>query len=229
MTYTGDVTPGGAADVRELPDVIIRKASVSPQDNNAYLLTCRSTGRQLLIDAADDVQRLVRLVGEGVPGREPSGPAGELDVIVTTHQHWDHHRALPDLAKITEARTAAGRDDATALPVAPAVLLDHGDTVTFGDVTLDVVHLRGHTPGSVALILRSADGSVHAFTGDSLFPGGVGNTWKDPEKFASLIGDVEERLFAVYPDGTWVYPGHGKDTTLGRERPHLPEWHARGW
>jgi glyoxylase-like metal-dependent hydrolase (beta-lactamase superfamily II) len=92
-----------------------------------------------------------------------------------------------------------------------------------------VVHLRGHTPGSIALLLRSADGGVHAFTGDSLFPGGVGNTRGDAADFASLLTDVTERLFDRLPDTTWVYPGHGWDTTLGTERPHLAQWRERGW
>jgi glyoxylase-like metal-dependent hydrolase (beta-lactamase superfamily II) len=93
-----------------------------------------------------------------------------------------------------------------------------------------VVHLRGHTPGSIALVWRGPEGAgVHVFTGDSLFPGGVGNTQKDPQRFASLIDDVEERLFGTLPDETWVYPGHGKDTTIGTERPHLAEWRDRGW
>jgi glyoxylase-like metal-dependent hydrolase (beta-lactamase superfamily II) len=105
----------------------------------------------------------------------------------------------------------------------------HGDTVTVGGQMLEVVHLRGHTPGSIALVWRAPDGSTHVFTGDSLFPGGVGNTQQDPERFASLIDDVERRLFAVLPDETWVYPGHGNDTTLGTERPHLGEWRERGW
>ena len=118
---------------------------------------------------------------------------------------------------------------AAALPVAPSVLLDQGDSVSVGNLRLAVVHLRGHTPGSVALILRSTDGSTHAFTGDSLFPGGVGNTRGDADNFRSLIDDVEGRLFGTLPDDTWVYPGHGKDTTLGVERPQLPEWRRRGW
>jgi glyoxylase-like metal-dependent hydrolase (beta-lactamase superfamily II) len=106
----------------------------------------------------------------------------------------------------------------------------HGDTVTVGGQTLEVVHLRGHTPGSIALVWRGGEGAgTHVFTGDSLFPGGVGNTQKDPERFASLIDDVEQRIFGVLPDDTWVYPGHGKDTTLGAERPHLGEWRERGW
>ena len=224
MAYTGEVSVGGSADVRELPDAVIRKASVSDMDNNCYLVTCRGTGAQLMIDAADDGSRLLALVAEG----EAHGGDG-LARIVTTHRHWDHHRALADVAGATGAPVAAGREDAAELPVPVDEPLDHGDTVTVGDLRLDVVHLRGHTPGSVALVLTSSDGSVHAFTGDSLFPGGVGNTFGDAAAFASLIGDVEERLFGAYPDATWVYPGHGKDTTLGAERPALPEWRARGW
>ena len=220
MTYTGRVQPGGPSDVRQLDRLTIRKASVSPQDNNAYLLTCRGTGSQLLVDAADDAPRVLALVAEGT---------GNLDRVVTTHQHWDHHRALAEVVEATGARTAAGAEDADALPVPPDDRLRQGDQVRFGDVVLDVVHLRGHTPGSVVLVYRDPAGSPHAFTGDSLFPGGVGNTFGDPAAFASLIEDVEQRLFAVLPDDTWVYPGHGADTTLGAERPQLPEWRARGW
>jgi glyoxylase-like metal-dependent hydrolase (beta-lactamase superfamily II) len=218
--YTGAVTPQGPSDVRALPDVVVRKASVSAMDNNCYLITCRATGQQALVDAADDAPRLLALVREGGAG---------LDLVVTTHQHWDHHRALADVLAATGARSAAGAEDADALPVAPDVRLRHGDTVTVGELSLEVVHLRGHTPGSVALVLRSLDGSTHAFTGDSLFPGGVGNTRGDAEAFATLLDDVEQRLFARLPDSTWVYPGHGADTTLGTERPHLGAWRRRGW
>jgi glyoxylase-like metal-dependent hydrolase (beta-lactamase superfamily II) len=220
MTYTGNVQPGGPSDVRELAGLTIRKASVSPQDNNAYLLTCRSTGAQLLVDAADDARRVLALVAEGTGG---------LDRVVTTHRHWDHHRALADVLAATGARSAAGAEDAEELPVPPDDRLSHGDQVRFGDVVLDVVHLRGHTPGSVALVHHDPDGSTHVITGDSLFPGGVGNTFGDAAAFTSLLQDVEQRLFAVLPDDTWVYPGHGADTTLGAERPHLAEWRARGW
>jgi len=106
--YTGDVAPGGDSDVRELAALTIRKASVGPQDNNAYLLTCTATGGQLLVDAADDAPRLFSLVAEG---------SGELDVVVTTHRHWDHHRALAAVVDHTGARTAAGTLDAADLPV----------------------------------------------------------------------------------------------------------------
>jgi glyoxylase-like metal-dependent hydrolase (beta-lactamase superfamily II) len=219
-TYTGQVIPGGPSDERELEGLVIRKASVGPQDNNAYLLTCAATGAQLLVDAADDADRLLALVNEG---------SGELDAVVTTHQHWDHHRALAAVVEHTGARTAAGAADADALPVPTGQLLEQGDQVTFGRVVLDVVHLRGHTPGSVALVYRDPAGHPHVFTGDSLFPGGVGNTQQDAGRFASLLDDVEHRLFDELPDDTWVYPGHGADTTLGAERPHLAEWRERGW
>lgn len=224
MTYTGVVVPGGPADVRTLPDAVIRKVSVSSLDNNCYLVTCRASGSQLLVDAADDAPRLLRLIEEGAA----DGGRG-LDLVVTTHQHWDHHRALADVLSATGADGAAGRADAPALPVAPTRLLDHGDVLNVGELRLDVVHLRGHTPGSVALVLRSSDGSAHAFTGDSLFPGGVGNTRGNADDFRSLIDDVEQRIFATLPDDTWVYPGHGKDSTLGVERPQLPDWRQRGW
>ena len=116
-----------------------------------------------------------------------------------------------------------------ALPVAPTRRLSHGDTVEFGDITLDVIHLRGHTPGSVALAYHDPRGHVHLWTGDSLFPGGVGNVEQDPARFASLLDDVQTRIFDVYDDDTWIYPGHGADTTLGAERPSLQEWRKRGW
>ena len=221
--YAGDVTPGGPADVRELPRLTIRKCSVSSFDNNAYLLTCRASGAQLLVDAAADPARLLALVQEG---------SGRLDVVVTTHQHSDHVRALEEVVAATGARTAAGEEDADALPVTVDDRLSHGDTVRFGEVTLDVVALRGHTPGSVALAYRDRNdpaGVTHLFTGDSLFPGGVGNSKNPGQSFESLFRDVTERVFDVYDDDTWVYPGHGNDTTLGVERPHLDEWRARGW
>jgi glyoxylase-like metal-dependent hydrolase (beta-lactamase superfamily II) len=217
--YTGHVVPGGPSDVRELDAVTIRKASVGTLDNNAYLLTCRATGAQLLIDAADDARRLRELVDEGT---------GDLDVIVTTHQHWDHHRALVEMTESTGAATAAGAADADAVPVPPNVKLRDGDTVRVGDIELQVIALRGHTPGSVALLYADPSGHPHLFTGDSLFPGGPGRT-TSPQDFTSLMGDLETRVFEVLPDATWVYPGHGKDTTLGAERPHLGEWRSRGW
>ncbi|ASW55949.1 MBL fold metallo-hydrolase [Plantactinospora sp. KBS50] len=217
MTYTGDVTTGGPTDVRELPDLTITKVSVGPMDNNAYLLRCRSTGEQLLIDAANEAPRLLELAG-----------TGGLATVVTTHRHMDHWVALEETVADTGARSVAHVDDAEGLPI-PSDTVTDGETVRVGDCALEVIHLVGHTPGSIALLYRDPTGEPHLFTGDSLFPGGVGNTHQDAAAFASLIDDVEHKLFDRLPDGTWVYPGHGRDTTLGAERPALPDWRARGW
>jgi glyoxylase-like metal-dependent hydrolase (beta-lactamase superfamily II) len=217
MSYTGDVTVGGPADTRELPGLTITKVSVGPMDNNAYLLRCTQTGAQALIDAANDAGTLTTLIGD-VP----------LDTIITTHQHWDHWGALEEVQRATGAGTVAHPEDAGELPVPTTHLVRHGDTVAVGNATLSVIHLRGHTPGSIALRYDDGD-EPHLFTGDSLFPGGPGNTQHDPQRFGQLMTDLEDRVFGELPDVTWVYPGHGKDTTLGTERPHVPEWRARGW
>ncbi|MCV7279341.1 MBL fold metallo-hydrolase [Mycolicibacterium flavescens] len=217
--YTGHTDPGTAAR-RTLPAATIIKASVGPMDNNAYLVTCSRTGETLLIDAANDASVLLGLIAEHAP---------KLSLIVTSHQHFDHWQALEEVAKATGVPTAAHRLDAEPLPVPPDRLLAHGDTVEVGDLSFDVIHLQGHTPGSVALALDGADPeATHLFTGDCLFPGGVGKTWEDGA-FEQLLGDVSTRVFDVYGDSTVVYPGHGDDTTLGAERPHLAEWKERGW
>jgi glyoxylase-like metal-dependent hydrolase (beta-lactamase superfamily II) len=113
--------------------------------------------------------------------------------------------------------------------VTPTELVEEGDSVRVGACELEVIQLAGHTPGGIALLYRDPAGRPHLFSGDSLFPGGVGNTGGDPERFRSLMTDVEQKVFARLPDETWVYPGHGNDTTLGAERPSLPEWWSRGW
>ncbi|MCE0487590.1 MBL fold metallo-hydrolase [Ornithinimicrobium sediminis] len=197
----------------------LRACSVSEMDNNVYLLTCRSSGAQAVVDAADDVDTIERLVAAGT---------GSLDLVVTTHQHWDHHRALADLCERYAVRTAAGAEDAAALPVHPDVLVHDGDVLTVGELRLEVIGLRGHTPGSVALALRAPDSPTVLLTGDSLFPGGPGRT-TSPQDFTSLMDDLEARVFAVFPDDTVVLPGHGAGTTLGAERPHLAQWRERGW
>ena len=219
-TYTGHVDQGTAAR-RTLPGATIIKASVGPMDNNAYLITCSETGQTLLIDAANDADDLVDLVRQYAP---------KLALIVTSHQHWDHWQALEAVVDATGAPTAVHEIDADPLPVKPDRLLADGDTVEVGKLTFRVIHLRGHTPGSVALALSgpAAGDATQLFTGDCLFPGGLGRTTK-PAEFDSLYRDVTSRVFDVYPDSTVIYPGHGDDTTLGLERPHLDEWRARGW
>jgi glyoxylase-like metal-dependent hydrolase (beta-lactamase superfamily II) len=221
VSYTGDVTVGGPSDVRELPGLSIIKLAVGPFDNNAYLLRCTATGEGLLIDAANEADRLLEMIGET-----------KLARIVTTHRHQDHWEALRAVKDATGAPVAAHPADAGVLPVEVAEPISGGAEVRVGEVVLGVIHLRGHTPGSVALYYDAAGGlaqTPHLFTGDSLFPGGPGNTGGDLARFNQLMDDLEERVFGPLPDGTWIYPGHGKDTTLGRERPHLQEWRDRGW
>ena len=217
--YTGDLSESGPQR-RTLGNASIVKVSVGPMDNNVYIVTSTATGDQLIIDAANDTDTI--LAALAVIGGRPR-------MIFTTHQHYDHWQALADVAKATGASTAAGRIDAPELPVQPDVLLDDGDALTVGDLHFDAIHLVGHTPGSIALALTDpATGVVHLFTGDSLFPGGVGKTWA-PGDFETLVDDVEAKVFDRYPDSTVVYPGHGKDTTIGTERPSLSEWRERGW
>jgi len=217
VTYTGDVHVGGPADVRELPGLVLSKVAVGPYDNNSYLLRCRETGEQVLIDAAAEPGTLLDLIGED-----------GIEAVITTHQHADHWQALGDVVAATGATTIAGRHDAEGIPVATDVVLDDGDEVVFGSITLRAIHLVGHTPGAIALLYDNPEGQPHLFTGDCLFPGGVGKT-TTPEDFASLYGGVVAKVFDVLPDETWVYPGHGRDTTVGAERPALGEWAARGW
>ena len=218
--YTGHVEPGNGAR-RRLPGVSIVKVSVGPMDNNAYLVTCTATGATLLIDAANDADTLIEVVRAHAP---------QVSLILTTHQHFDHWQALAALASETGAPTAAHALDAEPLPVRPDRTVAGGDSITVGNLTFDVIHLRGHTPGSVALALSGepVGGVTQLFTGDCLFPGGIGKTW-EPGAFEQLLDDVSSRVFDVYADDTVVYPGHGDDTTLGAERPQLAEWRERGW
>jgi glyoxylase-like metal-dependent hydrolase (beta-lactamase superfamily II) len=217
--YTGEVEVGGAWDVRRLPGLTIAKLAVGPMNNNAYLLRCTETGEGLLIDAASEADRLrdfVRL--EGPP----------VSMVLTTHWHPDHTEALEAVIADAGAATFAGDQDAEHLPVAVDERLVHGDTLTVGDLSMEIVGLRGHTAGSIAVLYRDSAGTPHLFTGDSLFPGGVGKTW-EPGDFDQLIDDVSTRVFDVLPDDTWFYPGHGFDSTIGAERANIPEWRARGW
>jgi glyoxylase-like metal-dependent hydrolase (beta-lactamase superfamily II) len=223
VAYTGDVTVGGPADVRELPGLTITKFAVGPYDNNVYLLRCPETDDLVLVDAAAEPNRLLTEI-------EQAG--GRLTRIVTTHRHPDHWQGLGEVARATGVPLSAHPLDAPGIPVPTDAPVEEGDRIPVGRASVEVIHLAGHTPGSVAL-LYDANGALagepHLITGDCLFPGGVGNTEKDPARFRQLLGDVATKVFGRLPDPTWVYPGHGKDTTLGVERPHLEEWRERGW
>ncbi|MBK8463361.1 MAG: MBL fold metallo-hydrolase [Nigerium sp.] len=197
----------------------ITSTVVGPMADNAYLLT--DSGEGLLVDAADDALALLALIGDT--------PIGTL---VTTHRHGDHVQALAALASHTGARLVAGAPDAAAIESATGVTIDDrvwdGDRVHVGNVSLEVIGLVGHTPGSIALAWTPEHGAAHLFVGDSLFPGGPGKT-TTPEDFRSLMTDLEAKVFGRFGDDTVVHPGHGDPTTLGRERAGIPQWWARGW
>jgi glyoxylase-like metal-dependent hydrolase (beta-lactamase superfamily II) len=214
--YTGAVTVGGPPQSRDLGGLSLTKVAVGPMNNNAYFLRCHDTGDVVLIDAAHSADVLLGILdGE------------RLQRIVTTHQHADHWQALPEMIAATGAPVAVHPDDAEPLPITGFEPLVEGDEVIVGSCRLSVIHLVGHTPGSIALLYSGAD-RQHLFTGDSLFPGGHGLTTR-PEDHLSLMDDLEAKVFGVLPDDTWFYPGHGEDSTLGAERPNLAEWRDRGW
>lgn len=218
MAYTGSTAVGEAPQLRTLGDIEITKIAVGPMNNNAYILRCRSTGEALVIDAAADPDVILAQC-----------PDGAIQSVITTHAHADHWQGLAAVVAATGATTYAGTRDADDIPVTTDVRVDHLGMIPLGQTQLQAVHLEGHTPGSIAVIHHDSDGSWHIFTGDCLFPGGVGNTANDPERFVALLDGVEREIFGRLPDSTWVYPGHGDDTIIGNERPHLDEWRQRGW
>jgi len=220
MESRGHVTPRGRPLVEKLSSsVTMIKLSVGPMDNNAYLLQPQH-GPSVLIDAANDHDRLLGLLA-GQP----------LQTIVTTHRHGDHWQALGRMAAATSARLVAGQPDLAAIAEGTGVQgltgAWDGDRIELGEEFLEVIGLVGHTPGSIALAYAGGP-NTHLFTGDSLFPGGPGRT-TNPTDFGTLMTDLERKIFARFSDDTVVHPGHGDDTTLGDERPHLSEWRARGW
>ncbi len=191
----------------------VHRFVVGPIDNNVYVVRCRRSGEAALIDAANEHDRLLRV-------------AQRLGVtsVLETHGHWDHIGAV-------EAVRDAGIDvwvrteDAHLLPNYDHVLDD--DTVhQVGHLRLRTIHTPGHTPGSICFALEN---TPMLFTGDTLFPGGPGNTTFEGGNFATIIASIEGRLFRVYGDETTIWPGHGAPSTLGVERPHLDEWVERGW
>lgn len=217
MTYTGQVQVGGPVDVQSAGDLEITKLAVGELANNVYLLRCTLTGERVLIDAADEADRVLAEIGDGGVAR-----------VVTTHWHPDHWQALAAVVEATGAETVAGALDAEHIAVPTRTPVSTGARVRVGSCELEVTEVAGHTEGSIVLAYDDPDGIVHLFTGDSLFPGGVGKTWSE-EDFRTLIDQVEAKIFDRYPDDTRFYPGHGDDSTLGAERPYLAEWRERGW
>jgi glyoxylase-like metal-dependent hydrolase (beta-lactamase superfamily II) len=191
----------------------IHHVVVGPMDNNVYVLRCKETGQAVLIDAANEHDRLLDL-------------CRRLNVVkvLETHGHWDHIQAVP---AVREAGIDVGvtPDDAGMLPSYDFLLQD--DSVfEVGRLRLKTIHTPGHTPGSMCFLL---EGAPVLFSGDTLFPGGPGATSFPGGDFPTIIRSVEDRLFAPLAPDVLVLPGHGDDTTIGNERPHLQEWIDRGW
>lgn len=213
MSYNGKVRVGGPWQTRETSQLEISKLAVGFLDNNVYLLRCLETNATLLIDAAAEPDRILEMCG------------GSVDAVLTTHCHPDHWQALAEIVERTGAATYASTEDAPLIPVPTDVTVANGDTIPIGILGVKAVKLVGHKrvgsdhlSASIAVTFRDADGSSHAFTGDALFPGGVGNTCDDEAAYAQLLDDVLTRLVDKMPDTTVVYPGHGHDTTIGAER-----------
>jgi glyoxylase-like metal-dependent hydrolase (beta-lactamase superfamily II) len=205
--YTGIVDAYGPADFRLVPGLLIAKMGLGPSGVNGYLLRCTRTEEQLLVDAADDVLFVAAIMG-----------SRGLSTIVTTHAHPAHVRALADLEESTFARTVAHAEESGALPIPVSHPVRDADVVEVGDVRLTVLHLPGHTPGSIALLYSPPDGSApHLFSGDALLSGGPGAT-ETAEDRERLLDALDRKVFGALPDETWIYPGHGEDTTVGRER-----------
>lgn len=219
--YDGTAEVGGGPRTRDLGTATITKIAVGPMNNNAYLIRCSSTGEALLVDAAAEWHTLAAAI---------KATDSHVVGVLTTHRHRDHTGALAEAVDHLRVPTYAGAPDADDLPVPVDHPLQGGETLTVGELRLGTTLVRGHTPGSICVHLAAPDGTTHLFTGDTLFPGGVGATdHYDYQSFPQLIDDVEHRLFDRFDDRTWVYPGHGDDTELKTERPNLNEWRERGW
>lgn len=215
----------------------VRSIAVSDMSNNVYLLTHKQNGAQILIDAADDFPTIKKFTEAALATDSPTQigqPGSGVIALITTHSHWDHIRALPHAVAEWSPATYCGSADAAAIAEQEGTRIEHllsgGEHLDLAGIKLDVISLRGHTPGSIALAYEDPSGEhpTLLFTGDSLFPGGVGKTWA-PEDFTQLFTDVSERIFSQYDNATVVLPGHGATTALGLERPQLPEWKERGW
>ena len=193
--------------------VEIHKLVVGPLDNNVFVVRCRQSGEALLVDAANEHEQLLDLCRRLNVGK-----------VVETHGHWDHIQAVPQLRE-AGYEVAVRAEDAAMLP-SYDLLLEDDDVLEVGSLRLRTIHTPGHTPGSMCFLI---EGSPVLLSGDTLFPGGPGNTASEIGDFPTIIASIESRLFTPLAPGTIVMPGHGLDTTIGAERPHLDEWVARGW
>lgn len=191
-------------------DLLLKKIEVGSMENNTYVVECPETQEALIVDGCFEPD-VIAAAAEGT----------SVVAIVQTHGHMDHVQALPALKERLSVPVHA--HPAESYPVAIDVEMKDGDVIRFGNRAAKVLYTPGHAPGAICLLTGK-----HLISGDTLFPGGPGNTWGRRDLFDQIMDNIERKLFSL-PDDTVVYPGHGADTTIGQERPHLKEWRARGW
>ena len=194
-------------------DLEIHKLVVGPMDNNVFVLRCRHTGDAVLIDAANEHEKLLEL-------------ARALNVrrVLETHGHWDHIQAIPEMRDAGYSVGVTSQD--AGMLESYDELLEDDSVIEVGNLRVHTILNPGHTPGSMSFLV---EGKPLLFSGDTLFPGGPGNTAFEGGDFATIIRSIEDQMFSKLPGETIVMPGHGDDTTIGTERPHLQEWIDRGW
>lgn len=193
--------------------VEVHRLVVGPMDNNVFVIRCRETGEAVLLDAANEHERLLELC-----------EALDVRTVLETHGHWDHIQAVPAI-RDAGYRVGITAEDAEMLP-SYDYLLEDESVIDIGRLRIHTHHTPGHTPGSMSF---SVEGTPLLFTGDTLFPGGPGATGFEGGDFATILQSIEDRMFRVFDPDTLVLPGHGNDTTIGAEAPSLDEWAARGW
>ncbi|MGA1075294.1 MAG: MBL fold metallo-hydrolase [Ilumatobacteraceae bacterium] len=195
-------------------DAEVHKVVVGPYDNNVFVIRCRHTGEAVLVDAANEHELLLDMC-RGLGVRR----------VLETHGHFDHIGAVAELREAGYEVAVTAQDAPMLVEVGYDVFLDDAEVIEFGRLRLDAIHTPGHTPGSISFALA---GTPLLFTGDTLFPGGPGATHFEGGDFTTIIHTIDTKLFTFAAD-TIVLPGHGDDTTIGTERPHLTEWVDRGW
>ena len=195
-------------------NVEVHKLIVGPYDNNVFVIRCRATGDAVLIDAANEHEKLLELCTQLGVRR-----------VLETHGHWDHIQAIPAMREAGYEVAVTAADAPRLKDVGYDVFIDDAEVIEVGNLRLLAIHNPGHTEGSISFAV--ADTPL-LFTGDTLFPGGPGNTALEGGDFTTIIDSIDNKLF-TFPSDTIVLPGHGLDTTIGAERPHLQTWVDRGW
>jgi len=188
------------AVVAEDENIQIKRLELGPFGTNAYILKCQRTGDSVVVDAPAEEDEIF----DALKGMTPR-------YILMTHNHMDHVGALPRLKSELKVPLAAHHADSAGLPVAPDMLLNEGDVVSFGNIQIKVMHTPGHTPGSLCFLTGK-----YLISGDTMFPGGPGKT-RSPAAFKEIVRSITTKLFAL-PDETEAYPGHGQSTTIGNEK-----------